>query len=353
MAFYVDDFIMMCAPEDKDSLLIPFVEEAGKYFDMTFTDEDIPDYLGGELEFRDDGTVVVSQCTMIQRFLEEEGYSPGHCATVITPAVPNSKLHSYRSGETKFHDVTKYQRVVGGLQYYANRTRYDIRNAVREVSRYSRGPTVEHWNSVAHIMRYLAGKVEHGLTFRPNDNHIEDDILWYIDASFTPSKEDTQSVSGMALTLGGVAIIAKSYRQNHQTSSTMEAEVDVAHDAGLQSVYYKKLFQELGMVGKEYTFTMAEDNEAAISWTESEWIKESSKHVWIRYHRLVELVSSGLIQMIWVPSKYQAADALTKNVGAEALHICMERLMGWNREVGSTGTGVRAVIRNNGSKTKR
>ena len=61
MAFYdVDDFIMMCAPEDKDSLLIPFAEEAGKYFDMTFTDEDIPDYLGGELEFKDDGTVVVS-----------------------------------------------------------------------------------------------------------------------------------------------------------------------------------------------------------------------------------------------------------------------------------------------------
>ena len=71
-----------------------------------------------------------------------------------------------------------------------------------------------------------------------------------------------------------------------------------------------------------------EDNQAAICFSEEEWIRESSKHVHIRYGRVKEMVLEGTIKCLGVASKDQGADILTKNVGVDLLERLSEKLMG-------------------------
>ena len=77
--------------------------------------------------------------------------------------------------------------------------------------------------------------------------------------------------------------MARSYKQSHVTTSTMESEVDALHDAVLHAIYYKAFLLELCIISLDFVFYMMEDNQAAICFSEEEWIKESSKHIHIRY----------------------------------------------------------------------
>ena len=69
---------------------------------------------------------------MIRRFLEEEGFAPGKCAPTDTPAVPGTMLKKSTESDVRC-DIDKYQSRVGALTYYSTRTRWDVRNAVREL----------------------------------------------------------------------------------------------------------------------------------------------------------------------------------------------------------------------------
>jgi hypothetical protein len=180
----------------------------------------------------------------------------------------------------------------------------------------------------------LAGDSDRGLVFWRSEVIDDDTIFWYVDASFAPGAkmsfppELPVSVTGMAFIMGGVAIMAKSYKQSHVTSSTMESEVDALHDAALHTVYFKAFLMELDIIDDSFVFHFMEDNQAAICFSEEEWIRESIKNVHIRYGRVKEMVLEGTIKCLGVASKDQGADILTKNVGVDLLERLSEKLMG-------------------------
>jgi len=47
VAHFVDDFLIMFHPDDRETLFDPFKASAQKEFDLTFEDADPEDYLGG------------------------------------------------------------------------------------------------------------------------------------------------------------------------------------------------------------------------------------------------------------------------------------------------------------------
>jgi hypothetical protein len=144
----------------------------------------------------------------------------------------------------------------------------------------------------------------------------DDNIFWFVDSAFAPGAKffpliKPVSITGMALSMGGVAVMAKSYKQSHVTTSTMESEVDALHDVILHCIYYRAFLLELEIITNDFVFYMLEDNQAAIYFSEGEWIKESSKHVHIRYGRVRECVTEGWIKCLGVASKDQGADTRT------------------------------------------
>lgn len=58
----------------------------------------------------------------------------------------------------------RFREAVGSLIYLSTCTLPDIRFVVSKLSQYFAEPTVEHWNTVKHVFRYLKGTMEKGCT---------------------------------------------------------------------------------------------------------------------------------------------------------------------------------------------
>jgi ribonuclease HI len=281
------------------------------------SDDGLPeDYLGAQLTFSEtDPAVTVHMSNGIVKFLIEEGFVPGECRTTMTPAVPGTSLHGHKEGEELYHDIKHYQHVVGTLMYHATRTRPDIANAVRELSRFTAKPTAEHWKAAEHCMRYLAGTPQHGLTIRSSrEMDFKDELAIYADASFAGDLDTRRSTTGFVLMVGGAAIRWTSSTQRHVTSSTAEAELEAVNDAFLELLNWHAAFVDMDLLGEDEGIELMEDNQAAIFFANGEWVRERSRHMAIRNYRVREIVASGLITLVYIASADNIADIMTKNL---------------------------------------
>jgi hypothetical protein len=158
-------------------------------------------------------------------------------------------------------------------------------------------PSVDHWRAAEYFMRYLAGSFGRCL-YIYGDNSAAPNIEVYVDALF--AAEDRVSIAGFVLLLDGNLIRAFSRRQKHITSSTMESELEALHDAVIESLWYRVLLQELGLIEDDHCFDVYEDNQASIAFAESAWVKDASKHMAVRYFHVREAVDSGLIVVNYI-----------------------------------------------------
>ena len=67
--------------------------------------------------------------------------------------------------DSKLFNQELYQSAIGSILYLSTRTRPDIAYAVSNVVRFCPEPTMEHWKSIKHIMRYLNGTRNYGLLY--------------------------------------------------------------------------------------------------------------------------------------------------------------------------------------------
>ena len=77
-----------------------------------------------------------------------------------------------------------YREAVGCLMYLTTASRPDITFAVNKAARGMEKPTVQHWNEVRRIFRYLKGMVKHGII-----DDKEEGFQVYSDADFAGDKK--------------------------------------------------------------------------------------------------------------------------------------------------------------------
>ena len=62
-------------------------------------------------------------------------------------------------------DATQYRQILGSVQYLSL-TGLDVSFAVNKLSQFMHRPTINHWNAVKRVLRYLKGSLNHGLFIR-------------------------------------------------------------------------------------------------------------------------------------------------------------------------------------------
>jgi hypothetical protein len=110
---------------------------------------------------------------------------------------PRLKLSKDGSGEPV--DATEYRSIVGSLRYLVH-TRPDITFVVGYVSRFMEAPTSEHLAAVKHLLRYIAGTLNLGVTYQRGHGALE--LLGYSDADLAGDINDRKSTTGMIFFLG-------------------------------------------------------------------------------------------------------------------------------------------------------
>ena len=98
--------------------------------------------------------------------------------------VENEKLRKHEIDETEYRDA------IGRLLYLAICTRPNIIFAVSKAARKSKNPTLEDWENVKRILRYLKGSANFGLRFSTSES-----IKAYVDADYAGDEEIRRSTT--------------------------------------------------------------------------------------------------------------------------------------------------------------
>ncbi|KAJ0581393.1 putative RNA-directed DNA polymerase [Helianthus annuus] len=208
-----------------------------------------------------------------------------------------------------YPDVTHYRSIVGALQYLTI-TRPDISYAVNQVSQFLQSPTVDHYQEVKRILRYLKGTVAYGLHYtRPTRTAL----VGYSDADWARCLETRRSTYGYSIFLGGNLISWNAKKQPTVARSSCESEYRAMANTAAEIVWLTHLLQELHALPLDRP-TILCDNQSAIFLTQNPVSHKRAKHIDLDYHFLRELVTAGKLVTRFVPTKLQVADIFTKSL---------------------------------------
>ena len=108
-------------------------------------------------------TVTLSQRAHTEKFLEEFGFDPSMTSAKKTP-LPLNVLARENSGRRLGKDEWDYFKWCGFANWLSTQTRVDIAGAVNLCGHYSQNPRTDHVALQKHVLRYLAGTLDEGIT---------------------------------------------------------------------------------------------------------------------------------------------------------------------------------------------
>ncbi|KAJ0810676.1 putative RNA-directed DNA polymerase [Helianthus annuus] len=309
---YVDDVIVVGNNEDK-------IKETKKFLNDKFSIKDLGPlkyFLGIEAARTKDG-IVLSQRKYTLDILEDSGMLG--CRPCTFPMEPNMKLDK---GEDNARvDASKYRRLVGRL-LYLQATRPDLAYSVNVLSQFVSDPRQKHMDAAMRVLRYLKATPGQGIFF-PKEGGT--DLVAYCDADWMGCSLTRRSRTGYVLLLGGAPISWKSKKQSVVSRSSAEAEYRAMANATSEILWMRWLLE--GLETKQHDSTpLYCDNNAARHIANNPVFHERTKHVEMDCYFVKERVESHEIKPLYVDTKAQIADLLTKALGTKQLEFLLVKM---------------------------
>jgi len=207
-------------------------------------------------------------------------------------------------------------------------TRPDIAFAVGVLSKYSSNPGPIHWDQAVHVLLYLIGTKNHGLTFDGNNQDSDDlssIILGYTDSDWAGDIDTHRSTSGYVFLMCGAAISWSSKLQTSPALSSTEAEYMACTHTAQEAIWLRQLLEQLVFKQSSPTDLLG-DNQGAIALAKNPGDHPRTKHIELRYHFIRFAISDGHILLDYIPTSEMAADGLTKGLGGEKHSIFLHML---------------------------
>ena len=325
MSIHVDD--SLCAGNKGD--LEDLYEKIRKRYKITTLGK-ISKYLGVHYEWGndEDGPYVIAS---MERNAKEiisyyEKVTKSLAKIAGTPGYQNTVLSK---NENEIDMLDEYRALVGKLLFYTIKIGPDCANSVRDLAHHMSNPGSMQWKAMERIVGYLKGKRLHGLIFRKPEALT---AVQYCDANYATDPDLRRSVSGMISTIGGMIVNWSSRTQKIVTLSSTESEYVALGECGQELKFICMFLQEIG-VGK-VPGVIFEDNEGAIFLAKNQQVGMRTKHIDVKYHFIRDLIKDKYLDLVYVRSKDNYADLMTKNVGKDTL----EKLFSNGMQVGCIET---------------
>ena len=140
-AIYTDDSILAGPDKDEIKQIIKDIKKAG--LDIT-VEGDLQDFLGVNIDHKDDGTIHLSQPHLNDNILKDLHLMDDKVKTKNTPA-PSSKILSRHPESDNFDNMFTYRSVIGKLKYLEKGSRSDIAYITHQCARSSVDPKKGAW----------------------------------------------------------------------------------------------------------------------------------------------------------------------------------------------------------------
>ena len=119
-------------------------------------------FLGVKIAYPGSGKIWIGQPAYTAEVLKR--FQMENSKPTATPIDTGAKL-TKATEDRKLFNQELHQSAIGSLLYLSTRTKPDIAYTVSNVARFCSKPTMEHWKSIKHIMRYLNGTRNYGLLY--------------------------------------------------------------------------------------------------------------------------------------------------------------------------------------------
>ncbi|KAA1076850.1 hypothetical protein PGT21_050093 [Puccinia graminis f. sp. tritici] len=221
------------------------------------------------------------------------------------------------SGELSDKPSSEYLSTMQRLAAIAARTRPDMLYGVATLARFSQKPTVENWNGLHHLIRYLARTRKVTLHLVPNPSSSEP-LDCYSDASW--AGPTLPSIHGYVIRLYGCPIYCGSRRLPDYALSGFEADF-MAHDQAMkQALWIRDLAKNL--VGTSFKIQLNCARDSA-----GKTLSEGSSTTQMRpfYH---PTINAGHAFIKWIPPADQVANILTEPLAKKSFDILSPKVQG-------------------------
>ena len=138
----------------------------------------------------------------------------------------------------------------------------------------------------------------------------------YTDSDWATNKTDRKSITGFVLYFQGKPIIWRTQAQKTVALSSTEAEYYATSEATKEIKFILQVLESVKINVKKPIIVYL-DNVGAIFVAETPSATKHTRHIDARYHFVRDYIIDGTIRVIFVSSKENKADILTKNVTSE------------------------------------
>jgi hypothetical protein len=207
--------------------------------------------------------------------------------------------------------------IVGSMMHAAVYTRPDIAFVANKLSQYNADPSAAHMHAAKHLLRYLKGSIDLGITYSAGIGGIEEGDLTpitYADAYYASDLDDNKSMTGYVIMINGGAVSYHACKQGNVSLSSAEAEYIALCDAACDLVFVDKILSQLA-VPSTYTHTLKMDAQSAIRHVINNTKHTQTKHFAVKFNFVKDLYIKGKVALEHIPSEQQPADAPTKAHG--------------------------------------
>jgi hypothetical protein len=296
---YVDDLVVVGANQAE---VVKFKGEMARLFNMSDLGP-LHYYLGIEVRQSSLG-ITLCQSTYAGKIIEKVGLSG--CNPCDTPMEPRLKLS--KASSNPLVDKTMYRSIVRSLRYLVH-TRPDIAFAVGYVSQFMEAPMTEHWSTVKHLLRYIAGTKTHGCVYHHGKGTLE--LIGYSDADHAGDGDDRKSTSSAIFFLGRSPVSWQFQKQRVVALSSCEVEYIVGATGACQGVWLSRLLADL-LNMKVIAPLLYIDNKSTLALAKNPVLHDYSKHIDIRFHFIQDCINNGVLVADFIRTGDQLANLFTK-----------------------------------------
>jgi hypothetical protein len=316
VAVHVDDFLVRCRTRAHFDHLLTTLRSR-----YTVDDRGPAKMICGiSIETNTDG-FTLHQTPYTDAILKKFGFDQAK-PTALPSVQDESRYHT----QGKLTGLTRFpiQMIVGTLLWLSLMTRPDIAYAVARLAQHVKNPTDVAYKKAARILRFLKGTRMRGIRYRKG---FVDQLKAWVDADFAGDKLDRKSQTGWIFMKAGGPVAWRSVKQTLVTLSSTEAEWVAAVDCGRTAAWFTNYLEECGRP-LDLPLILAEDNGSTIAIGDRGTLNsQRTKHIDLRFHWLLDKITSGKVKFVKVATKENIADPFTKSLPSYQFYRLTDRFM--------------------------
>ena len=218
-----------------------------------------------------------------------------------------------------------FHSIVAKLLFVARRSRLDIGLAIAFLCTHVSNPTVQDWEKLCCVLRYIYGTIKMPQIIKADNLSI---LKTWVDASYA-IHDDMRSHTGGVVGFDGLGIISmKSTKQKLNTKSSTEAKVIGASDFLPWTLCTSHFLKEQGYHLDSSIFY--QDNQSTIKLERNglQSSGEKTRHIDIRYFFINDIIKCEHIDIHYYLTEKMIADFYTKPLQGTLFKTLRDHILG-------------------------